>query len=228
MKMKNNIVIVKEEEFNVFSSNFIKEKLEALSNKRVINVALSGGSTPLPILKILRKAKLNWDDFNFFLVDERVVELNSNECNYKNINEIFYKFISSKSFSIVKEKLKLDEMVLDYEKKIKEHLPLSEMNQPRFDIIILGMGEDGHTASLFPNTSALNEIKHSVVKNYVPQINSNRVTLTYPVLFNADQLIVLVKGEKKIKIVEEIMGENDSNYPISKLKNSKIKWIIGK
>ena len=229
--MKNrdkNIFTTNLQDFNVFSANFIKDRLEAIVNKNKINIALSGGSTPLPILNILKGFNLNWDNINFFLVDERIVNVNSNESNYKNINEIFYKYISSKSYPIIQENFTLDEMVLAYNKHICKNVNFIKPNLPKFDMIILGMGDDGHTASLFPNTEALNERDEYVVKNYIPQMNSHRITLTFPTLLACEEIIILIKGKEKIKIFEEIILGKGKKYPVSKLMSSKLNWVIGK
>lgn len=229
MKNKDqNIVITNIQDFNAFSANFIKERLDAIVTKNKINIALSGGSTPLPILNILKDFNLNWDKFNFFLVDERIVNVDSNESNYKNINDVFYRYISSKSYPVIQENITLDEMVLAYNKHIQENVNFIKPNQPKFDMIILGMGDDGHTASLFPNTQALNECDEIVVKNYVPQMKSHRVTLTFPTLLACEEIIILIKGKEKIKIFEEIIIGKGKKYPVSKLMSSKLNWIIGK
>ncbi len=227
-KSNQNILEIESVDFDVFSANFIKKKLELFSNKKAVNIALSGGSTPLPILNILKDYNLNWDTFNFFLVDERVVNVNSNQSNYKNINEIFFEFISSKSYPFLKENLSIDEMVLQYEKQIISNVNFTKSNQPKFDIVILGMGEDGHTASLFPNSIALKESKAFFVKNYVLALDSYRGTLTYPALASSKELIVLIRGENKLKIFEKVINGNGEEFPISKLLYSKINWLIAK
>ena len=78
-----------------------------------------------------------------------------------------------------------------------QKLPLGENNFPVFDLILLGIGDDGHTASLFPDTKGLNESKKVVIKNSVPQLNTERITLTFPVILNASKIIILAKGAAK-------------------------------
>lgn len=229
MKSKpENIFRTKLQDFNQYAANFIKSKLEKIDKKQTINVALSGGSTPIPVLNILKDYKLNWKKINFFLVDERFVNVNSNQSNYKNINESFFKFISSNHFPVLKEGFKIDEIVANYNSEIKKNLKFIKPNIPKFDIILLGMGNDGHTASLFPNSKALDEQNDFVVKNYVPQLDSYRVTLTYPTLLNCKESIVLIKGEEKDRIFNKILNGEGDNFPITKLLNSNINWIIGK
>lgn len=228
--MKNkvqNIFTSSIHDFNQFSANFIKEKLEKIVHKKVINIALSGGSTPIPILNILKEYPLNWERFNFYLVDERFVNINSEESNYKNINASFFKDITSVNFSILKENSSLDEMVSSYNEQIKNNLNCTQLNIPKFDLIILGMGTDGHTASLFPNTEALHEQDAFVVKNYIPQLDSFRITLSYPVLLSGKERIILIKGKGKESVFKEIIGGQGIQYPITKLLGPNTNWIIG-
>lgn len=227
--IKNNkIQKSSESNFNTFSAQILKNSLEGLLEKReVINIALSGGSTPLPILYKLKDLKLDWSKINFFLVDERVVDIKSTESNYKNIFEVFYQYIPSRSYPILRKSSSVEEMLLAYERQIKKNVMYDETGTPKFDLIILGMGNDGHTASLFPETMALLENKEVIVQNYVPQLKSLRVTMTFPVLLNSNQTIVFIKGKEKVKIFEEIMKGKGEKYPISRLVNTNLNWIIG-
>jgi 6-phosphogluconolactonase len=229
--MKNkyqNIFLTKAEEFDDFSSNFIRQKLEKLDKKKVLNIVLSGGSTPLPVLYKLKEANLNWSKINFFLADERLVNINSSKSNYKNLNNAFFKYISSKGYPFLQEKVSFESMVSTYKNNIKDNVDFIKPNQPKFDMVILGMGEDGHTASLFPDTDALKVIDDFVVINNVPQLNCQRVTLTFPALISCEEIIVLIKGEKKTKVFEDIIAGKGEKYPIAKLLKTKMNWIVGK
>ena len=225
---KEKVYGVLEKDYDKFAANFIKQKLLSFVDSEVVNVALSGGSTPLPILKLLREEKLDWAKYNFFLVDERVVSVESSESNFKNIDEVFYQFISSQSFPVIKRNLTADEMVEEYEKKLKKFLPMSKDGFPKFDLIVLGMGEDGHTASLYAKTGALEEKEAVVVKNIVPHINSLRITLTFPTIKASDLIIVLLKGSRKNSVFREVKSGIGRNYPIARVLNCNVNWIISK
>ena len=93
---------------------------------------------------------------------------------------------------------------------------------PVFDLILLGIGDDGHTASLFPETKGLYESEKGVIKNNVPQLNTERITLTYPVILNASKIIILAKGSIKNEILKEIKVGNGDHYPIAKIINSNV------
>jgi 6-phosphogluconolactonase len=223
--MKNNFKqkILKEKDFNSFSAEFLYNTLKTLSkNKKNISIALSGGSTPLPILSILKKYKLNWKYFNFFMVDERNVSISSSLSNYGNIEKVFLRDINSFSHSMINDNYSIEECAINYEKLLCSKIPLGENNLPIFDLILLGVGDDGHTASLFPETKGLNESKKIVIKNSVPQINTERITLTYPVILNTSKIIILAKGAAKDRILKEIKKGKGDHYPIARIINSNI------
>jgi len=223
--MKNSFKqnVVKEEEFDSYSARFLYHTLKTLSeNKKNISIALSGGSTPLPILSILKEYKLNWEYFNFFMVDERNVSISSSSSNYGNIEKVFFRDVNSASHSMINDNYSIEECTINYEKLLCSKIPLGENSFPIFDLILLGIGDDGHTASLFPDTKGLNESKKAVIKNSVPQLNTERITLTYPVILNASKIIILAKGAAKNKILKEIkMGKGD-HYPIARIINSNV------
>jgi 6-phosphogluconolactonase len=230
--MKNNFKqkILKEKEFDSFSAEFLHNTLKTLSkNKKNISIALSGGSTPLPILSILREYKLNWGYFNFFMVDERNVSISSSSSNYGNIEKVFFKYVNSSNHSMINDNYSIEDCAINYEKLIYSKIPVGENNLPVFDLILLGIGDDGHTASLFPETKGLNESKKLVIKNSVSQLNTMRITLTYPVILNASKIIILAKGTAKDEILKEIKMGKGNHYPITRIINSKVDttFILG-
>lgn len=217
--------------FNDYSIQLLTEKLQeiSLSKKGMINVALSGGNTPLPILKGLKRGNLDWERFNFFMVDERCVPLNDSSSNFGNIQEIFFKDIPSESFSMVNEGYSYLDCASQYAQILKENIEECRGEIPVFDLVLLGLGDDGHTASLFPGTTGLSEISKIVVLNKVPQLSTERITLTFPVLLNAKEVVVIVKGVSKEKIIKELYSEDSPKYPMLKVVEEckNLKWIIG-
>jgi 6-phosphogluconolactonase len=203
----------------------ISEQLK--STREIINIALSGGSTPIPILKELKNATLDWNRINFFLVDERCVLEEDVLCNYKNIKDVFFKHIPSNSFSMTKNGVDFIKSSENYQILLDEILPKSSSGIPEFDLVILGMGDDGHTASLFPKTEALSEQINFVVLNEVPQLETQRITLTYPVILAAKQILVLCTGKKKEEIINEIYTNKGGSYPITKIakEHPNFKWL---
>jgi len=219
---KINIKGIRTEDFIENSANEIKNIIEELLKEfKTISIALSGGNSPLPIYNRLSTYNLDWKRIKFFLVDERCVDANSSENNFKNIQTVFLSKIPSECFAIVHEGKSFIEDAKNYEKLIREHVKL-ESQFPKFDLIILGMGLDGHTASLFPNTKALDEKDKFIVLNEVSFLNTKRITMTYPLLQNAKKLILICQGKEKKEV---ILNAFKKELPISRLL-SKIDLIL--
>jgi 6-phosphogluconolactonase len=154
-----------------------------------------------------------WEKVDVFWVDERLVERSNLESNAGNALKILGK-LSSRFFPMFDADLGENRSLELY----VDHLMTIDLINgiPSFDLILLGMGEDGHTASLFPSTEGLNELDEHVIIHDVPQLCKPRMTLTFPVLKQAQQIIILFHGEKKIKILNDLIL-NKGEYPIAKL-----------
>jgi len=215
MSTKKN-KIIEFVDFQLGSVNEIKKTISNhLKKNRHINVCLSGGTTPLPILDILKYENLDFTRVSFFLSDERDVKNNNLNSNYFNLNKCFFKHISSKNYPINEDSISIDKAITNYEKTIKDLVPLVE-NIPSFDLIILGMGLDGHTASIFPGSDALLVYDKLVVKNYVEKLDSFRITLTYPLILNAKEILILIKGKEKKILINNLKDI----HPIKKIINN--------
>lgn len=173
---------------------------ELLQDSDTITIAVSGGSSPLPVYKKLSDCKIEWNRIIFFLVDERCVSILDPESNYRNINNIFFKKINAVSFSMIEDGISFKQSADNYGRKILESVQKVK-NLPSFDLVILGMGLDGHIASLFPDTKALNEKDALIVLNDIPQLNTQRITMTYPLLMNSKKIVMLIRGEEKKKVL---------------------------
>jgi len=207
--------------------NEIESKLiSLLMQSDKINVALSGGNTPLPILKLLAERKINWNKIQFYLVDERCVLYDSDECNYTNLKKVFFDKISAKVFPITLNNENYKAASLKYNQVIDSLPKKNEI--PQFDLVLLGMGNDGHTASLFPRTKALDAMDAWVVLNEVPKLETLRITITFPVILNAKNVWVLSKGEDKNKIIDNLYSKEPRNYPMLKIVEEfdNLKWYI--
>jgi 6-phosphogluconolactonase len=123
---------------------------------------------------------------------------------------------------MINKNYSIENCAINYEKLLCSKIPSGENGFPVFDLILLGIGDDGHTASLFPNTKGLNEIEKGVIKNNVPQLSTDRITLTYPVILNASKIIILAKGAVKDEILKDIKIGKGDHYPITKIINSNV------
>lgn len=215
MKIKpRNITTFKSEEFTDLSAQFLKELIqELLDEKEIIHIALSGGSSPLPVYSKLSTFDIDWSRISFFIVDERCVSVHSDDNNYRNIKSCFLDKIPSASFPVMQEGLNFSEAANQYQELIKKELTIVD-GFPQFDLILLGMGLDGHTASLFPETEALKNTQDLMVLNHVPQLETYRITMTYPLILNAKRIVLIAKGEAKKKVLDNII---ENKHPISKI-----------
>ena len=203
----------------------------------IFRVALSGGSTPKMLYKLLTsgdfKDTVPWDSIQFFFGDERWVPHSHPDSNYKLANdELFAKVSISPDniFPIPTEDLSPEQAAQLYEITLKR--AFQEEGIPLFDLIFLGMGDDGHTASLFPHTDALREGKKLVASPYVEKLKSHRITLTPPVLLAADRVLFMVAGKGKAPALREVLqGEyNFEQYPSQLLRNAmgQVTWLVDK
>ena len=116
----------------------------------------------------------------------------------------------------------------EYEAQLKQFFHLDGDALPQFDLVLLGLGEDGHTASLFPGSSALDETQRSVATTYVEKLQAHRLTLTFPVINNAAQITFLIAGQSKSAVVGEILTAENSNLPAARIQpvTGRLTWLI--
>ena len=203
-------------EFDRFVCDFLSSKINQLINKNNnINIALSGGLTPLSILSLMSNENISWNLINFYQVDERVVPKEDERSNARNLKKYFLNKVNSNFFQIYDEEIELKSCVEKYNKLIEQNLA-QENSIPVFDIILLGMGMDGHIASLFPGSEALSEKSKSYVINHVQELNEYRITATFPLIKNSKNIFLIIRGKKKIDYL--------NNY--NKIKNKPVFEII--
>lgn len=198
----------------------------ALSCKKTVNIALSGGATPVPIYKEFFQRDLDWERINLFMVDDRCVDDESPDSNYGNISRLLTTHTKVNFYQMYFPRLGNEGSAENYSRILERNLQMNN-GFPVFDIVLLGIGEDGHTASLFPDSPGLKNRGHSVIYNRVRNKLPDRITLTYPVLLEAEKAIVLAKGDAKKKIISDI-NEGIGNYPIAEIvRNVKfLQWVL--
>ena len=186
-------------------------------------VAISGGSTPKSMFALLADpaqpflARVPWDALDLFWVDERCVPPDDAESNYKMTHEVMLDKVPLPAAQIHRMEGELDPEVAAsrYESVLRNTFKLEGAETPTFDLILLGMGDDGHTASLFPHTEGLHELGRIVYANHVPQKDTWRITLTAPVINEALDVIFLIGGADKAEPLEQVLyGSYDpKTYP---------------
>lgn len=220
-----------DELFHFAAEKFVETGNAAIENQGRFTVALAGGSTPKSLYELLTteefKTRLDWEKVFFFFGDERDVSPASNQSNFKMANEIMFKPLEIPKTNILRwqtEIINAAEVAEQYEKYIRKFFELNADEFPRFDLILLGMGDDGHTASLFPQTKALNETKKIAVSNEVKKLHAQRLTLTFPTINNAANIIFLVAGENKAKTLQKVF---ESEFLPEKLPSQAVKPTDG-
>ena len=195
--------------------HWLKCAQDAIDNHGAFFVALSGGSTPKAIFEALSKKPdaIDWSRVHLFWSDERSVPPDDPESNYHMAMHSGLEKLPIKPENINRmvAETNTEQNAQEYENLIKQTL----LNRP-FDLIMLGMGDDGHTASLFPNTSALTVTDRLVVANPVPQKKTTRMTFTYPLINAATNIAIYVIGKTKAPMLEKVLAP-DSPYPISQI-----------
>jgi 6-phosphogluconolactonase len=202
---------------------FVQAAKEAITTKGSFTVALTGGSSPIKMHQLLAtpafSEQVDWANVYVFWGDERWVPMEDDRSNAKMAFETLLNFVdipADQIYPMYDAVLKPEEFAVNYEQSIKNIVgPNGE-----FDLILLGMGDDGHTASLFPGTDVLNEQDKWVAAYYLEAQDMYRITLTAPLINRAKQLVVMTFGEKKTHALHEVLeGEyNPKLYPSQLLK----------
>ena len=203
----------------------------AVQDHGVFAVALSGGSTPRVLYRLMATDKtirsaIPWSKVHFFFGDERYVPPDHAESNFRMAREAMFQGLRSKGLHIHRilgELASASEAAAEYEADLGEFFGargLLDQGFPRLDLALLGMGPDGHTASLFPNSSGLRESARWVVANWVEKFKADRITMTLPVLNSAAEVILLVSGHEKSPVLAEVLGQAVSGpkYPVQRVR----------
>lgn len=201
------------------SAQLFAERVEhAVAQRGVARVALSGGSTPQAMFKLLAegsgpfRATVPWDKLQLFWVDERCVPPTDPESNYGVCRELLLGKVSLPEENVFRMEGELDpeEAASRYESTLRNTLKLEGAESPAFDLMVLGMGPDGHTASLFPHTDAIHELGRLAVANHVPQKDTWRITLTWPVINQGREVVFAMDGGGKAEMLEKVfLGPRD-------------------
>ena len=212
---------------------------EAIAARGRFAVALSGGSTPKAVYDLLAadhsnpSRRLPWDKIHVFFGDERHVPPTADESNYRMASESLLSNVPIPEENVHRILAELDphSAATQYEEDLQEFFHPGPNSWPRFDLIMLGMGPDGHTASLFPESAALNEHERIVVANWVETLQTQRITFTLPLLKAAAEVMFLISGEGKAQILRDVLSaQKPDAYPCLQVLpvRGRLLWLVDK
>ncbi len=228
------VLPTREDVARAVAEEFAKAVLESISRSGRFSVALAGGSTPREAyIRIAAGEKdgtrrLPWDKIHVFFGDERPVPPEDAASNYRMANESLLSQVPIPPQNVHRIKGEMDASlaVREYEVELREFFPKPIATS--FDLVLLGMGPDGHTASLFPGTSALNDVSSLVAANWVEKLNQTRLTLTLPLLNAAARVLFVVVGNDKADVLRQVLTGTEVKYPAQLIKpiSGRVQWII--
>jgi 6-phosphogluconolactonase len=219
-------------------SEFMTRKWEeisegAIQRKAYFAAGLSGGKTPVHFYQRLADwdGRSFWERAHLFLVDERFLSFDNEDSNYRMLRETLFEKVpipQENIHPIPTEKRSLEISATEYEEDLRKFFKVSKGQYPVFDLLLLGIGEDGHTASLFPGSDALKERTHLTSAVLLDEVRHHRITLTLPVINYGEHVIFLVKGKNKAPVLRKIINREDPSLPASMLqpKSGKLLFLI--
>ncbi len=214
---------------------FLISARTAVARQGAFHVALSGGSTPQALYELLATPEyaetVPWGKVHIYFGDERSVPPDHKESNYRMAYDALLRHVPIPESQIHRIKAECSDVhsaATDYSQQLRDCLPSGVNGEVEFDLILLGVGPDGHTASLFPKTDILHEHKALVAAVYVEDKATWRVSLTFPVLNQARQLLFLVAGSNKAEVVSKVLSNtaNEAVFPVQQIKNRQQLWLI--
>ncbi len=236
--MKNSLVKIftDKEKIADFLAGYLEEIINQKGADKNISLALSGGSTPKEIFKFLSKNykdKIKWEKINIFFCDERCVPPIDKESNFKMINDVMLSKVpipQNNIFRIKGENIPQKEAIR-YSEILEKNM--NKVNGvPQCDLVLLGVGEDGHTASIFSNQKSLYNSNNLCEVTIQPKTGQKRITITGKIINNSKAVIFIVTGKNKSKIISSLF--NDSNlynlFPVSLIiqNREQVIWLLDK
>ncbi len=233
MSMMINIYKTQQELIVSMAVHFIKIVNEAIDDKGVANIALAGGSSPIKLYGLLAtneyKNQVDWSKINFFFGDERYVPADDAQSNSLMIQKALFdplKIPASQIFKI-DTTLRPDKSAKNYNETIEAHIKQMPV---RFDFMFLGLGDNAHTASLFPSTSVLAETSATVKAVFLKEQNSYRITMTAPLINQSRQIAFLVYGKEKAEAVHQVLNDvrDAEKYPAQLIHptDGELQWFL--
>jgi len=214
------------------TEHIVQYAVNEITKNPVFSMALSGGSTPIDIYKGLVTEKwlqaFPWKQSSFVFGDERYVPHDHEQSNYKMAMQAFLEkapLDENQVYPVPTDCEHPNDCAEMYEQQLKEALATDGTLE--IDLVLLGMGDDGHMASLFPDTDILNESESAFAAVYVEKLDCWRISMTLPCLNNARQIMVLVSGEAKAAVLADVLRSDKKKYPIQLIDNPHgLLWFI--
>ncbi|MDQ4035338.1 MAG: 6-phosphogluconolactonase [Chloroflexota bacterium] len=215
------------------ADRFVSAARAAIDERGVFRVALSGGGTPKQVYPLLlepaRRGAVDWEAVEFFWGDERAVPPDHPDSNFG----VAYGMLISQLPSVRPDHIHrmpaeapdLDAAALSHESELRLAFGARGGEPPAFDLIWLGMGPDGHTASLFPGSEGLDEDQRWVIGNFAPSQDAWRMTLTFPVLNAGREVLFVVTGGDKADALREVR-DGGSSLPAARVDGGQVEWLI--
>ncbi|MGD8594001.1 MAG: 6-phosphogluconolactonase [Gammaproteobacteria bacterium] len=207
----------------------------AIQHHNAFHLALAGGSTPKSIYELMAGEEfhtlLPWDKMHIYFGDERCVPADHADSNYRMAKQALLSKVPISDdhvHPIVVDVHNIPASAERYETELKNHLPMDN-STPTFDLVLLGIGDDGHTASLFPGTDILNETGKWVAAVYVEKFAAWRISITYPVINAAANVFVIAAGSGKSNIVKEVLASESAGtaYPVQEVQpRGELVWYL--
>lgn len=217
---------------------FLKIYQTCIDKQRTFHVALSGGTTPKYLFQLLAKPpyadRINWSKVHVYFGDERFVPHTHDDSNFKMASQALLDHVKLPQANIHPVATHLETAQLaaeNYQSVLNESLSKDANGTPQFDLVLLGLGPDGHTASLFPETDILQQYNKLCDAVFVKKFDSWRISITFPVINNARHILLLSEGDGKIEIIKELVnaGEDEEKYPVQRIKpKNEMCWYIDK
>jgi len=220
------------------AQEFVQAAAEAVRIKGSFNVALAGGSTPKAVYSLLvndsaLRSQVPWDKMHLFFGDERHVAPDHPDSNYRMASDVMISKSPLKPEQVMRIKGEYpdaEQAALEYEKALCEYFKLKAGEYPRFDLVLAGMGNEGHTLSLFPGTKALHADRRIAVRNWIGKLYTERITLTAPAASNAAHIIFMVTGADKAPALKAVLEGpfEPEQLPAQLLQpqNGKLLWLV--
>ncbi len=224
--------ITRTKDFVVDAAAFILEQArKAIAERNEFRIALSGGHTPAPVYAHIASAPrdFRWESVRFTFGDERCVPPDDAQSNFSMARENLFVPAAVPEKSIMRMRGEIDPQIAaqQYTQQLDAIAARRGESMYQHDLILLGLGDDGHTASLFPGTAALEETAHQVVANFVPRLSAWRLTFTFPLINHARHILFLVGASKDPQLIERVL-EGDQQFPAARVDPSAgdVTWII--